>query len=289
MPKSNENIKSELRQWLHNYPALTEISGEILFWAEGGEKQLDRATHFFSDKHYTLLKANGLRDKLYMELDRWMDSCNETDGLLKLGGGKVSLEWLDSGQASYAADVRREDFDIRPWLQSLLTNISKNAIAHKKSEAKERYGNEKEWKKVIWYSPQKNRAIKECLIQEGQKLGLQVLPDQKKRGEWLYDLVWRQLDANKNIIGMPLAVEIEVSDSSLSGIRYDFNKLLQAHALNKLMVFQVKHLDDANLAFERLRQSIDAFPHLQENKYLLCAWITKLNEFQFRAYDSEAS
>lgn len=93
---------------------------------------------------------------------------------------------------------------------------------------------------------------------------------------------------------MPLAVEIEVSDSHLWGIRYDFNKLLQAQAYHKLMVFQVKTKEEVEAVFERLEESIKVYPHAASCQYLLCGWSTQQNTFHFmqlpsskpRRYDS---
>ena len=38
------------------------------------------------------------------------------DGILRLGSGKVVLEWLPEGASRDAADARRDEWDLIPWL-----------------------------------------------------------------------------------------------------------------------------------------------------------------------------
>ena len=174
----------------------------------------------------------------------------------------------------YLPMIPRDQPDIPDTLQY-------EAIERKKAQAAEKHeGNTSQWKREIWLSPDKNRAIKTALAEEGQRLGFQVLPA-GSRGEWLYDLVWRRLDANRNLVGIPLAVEIEMSDNRLGGIRYDFNKPFQAQADHKLMVFQVQTQEEVEAVFERLQESIDVYPHGSPCRYLLCGWCTQQNAFHF--------
>ncbi|SDO28374.1 hypothetical protein [Vreelandella arcis] len=269
------------------------IRGEVVFWAEGDENRLDHASFFLQNDGQTQLKASGLRDSLMAWLDNLMIQRTEQgqplarDGLLRLGDGASRIEWLPKGAGSDAADVRRDDTDLLPWLQATLSRLEQQAIAEKKQKALAKHGDEAHWKRMIWRSPEKNHLIKVALAEEGQRLGFQVLPNPvTKRGEWLYDAVWRRVDANRNVIGIPLAVEIEVSDSRLGGIRYDFNKLLQAQADHKLMVFQVKTPTDVEEVFSRLMTSIDAFPHSHPCRYLLAGWCTTQHAFHFNTYDA---
>ncbi|WP_431025633.1 hypothetical protein [Halomonas sp. H5] len=287
--KATDAELSRLEALMSRYPLVEMIRGELIFGALDDEGRLDVATPFFEDDDYEQLKTCGLRDALIGMLDDLMIEratqgvdCSR-DGVLRLAGGKTVLEWLPENAARAAADARRGDWDLIPWLIEQLGRIQHDAIERKKALAAEKHGGDtSQWKREIWSSPEKNRDIKAALAAEGQRLGFQVLPADN-RGEWLYDLVWRRLDANRNLLGMPLAVEIEVSDSSLWGIRYDFNKLLQAQADHKLMVFQVQTKSEVEAAFERLEESIKVYPHTAPCRYLLCGWSTQQNAFSFRA------
>lgn len=271
-----------LKALVSQYDQHQALRGEIVFGAINDDGRLDVATPFFEDADYEVLKASGLRDALIGLLDDMMVERSAHDGILRLGSGKVVLEWLPEGASRDAADARRDDWDLIPWLIERLGRVQYEAVERKKALAAEKHdGDTSQWKREIWPSPDKNRDIKTPLAEEGQRLGFQVLPA-GSRGEWLYDLVWRRLDANRNLIGLPLAVEIEVSDNRLWGIRYDFNKLLQAQAEHKLMVFQVQTQEEVEAVFERLQESIDVYPHGAPCRYLLCGWSTRQNAFHFR-------
>ena len=286
--KATDDELSRVGELVSRYPLVAKIRGELIFGALGDEGRLDVATPFFDDADYDKLKDSGLRDALIGLLDGLMleRSSQGTefshDGILKLSSGKIVLEWLPEGAARDAADARRDDWNLIPWLIERLDRVQHKAIERKKEDAGRKHdGDTSQWKREIWKSPYKNRDIKAALAAEGQRLGFQVLPA-GKRGEWLYDLVWRRLDANRNLTGMPLAVEIEMSDNRLWGIRYDFNKLLQAQADHKLMIFQVQTPDEVEATFARLEESIQVYPHAAPCRYLLCGWSTQQNAFHFR-------
>lgn len=54
-------------------------------------------------------------------------------------------------------------------------------------------------------------------------------------GGWLYDLVWYEKDEAGNLTRVPLVMECEW-DLKLTGIKYDFEKLLLANAEHRLMI-----------------------------------------------------
>lgn len=286
--KATDDELSRVGELASRYPLAEKIRGELIFGALDDEGRLDVATPFFEGEGYEQLKACGLRDALIGLLDELMlerssqGTVFAQNGILKLGSGKIVLEWLPDGAIRDAADARRGDWNLIPWLMERLGLIQYVAIERKKALAAENNGGDSsQWKREIWKSPYKNREIKAALAAEGQRLGFQVLPA-GNRGEWLYDLAWRRLDANRNLIGIPLAVEIEVSDNHLWGIRYDFNKLLQAQADHKLMVFQVQTQDEVEKTFARLEESIQVYPHAAPCRYLLCGWSTQQNIFWFK-------
>ncbi|MCA1771913.1 MAG: hypothetical protein LC677_04515 [Halomonas sp.] len=294
MNANNEELR-RLEALVSQYDHHKALRGELVFGAIDDDGRLDVATPFFEDADYEALKASGLRDALIGLLDDMMIERSahgyerSHDGILRLGSGKVMLEWLPKGASRNAADARRDDWNLIPWLIERLGLVQYEAIEQKKAQAVEKHdGDTSQWKREIWLSPDKNKAIKAALAEEGQRLGFQVLPNDS-RGEWLYDLVWRRLDANRNLVAMPLAVEIEMSDSRLWGIRYDFNKLLQAQANHKLMVFQVQTQEEIETVFERLKESIDVYPHGSPSRYLLCGWSTQQNAFHFEEHSAQSA
>mgnify|MGYP006431098291 CR=1 FL=1 len=292
--KATDDELSRLRKLIAKYPLQSQVRGEMVFGAVDDEGRLDVATQFFDDTVLAEMKASGLRTAIIGLLDDLMiervEQGDESsrDGILKLHDDKVVLEWLPEESFEDAADARRDGSDLIPWLAEQLRLVQHEAIERKKAKAAENNeGDTSRWKHEIWRSPEKNRDIKGFLAQEGQRLGFQVLPA-GQRGEWLYDLVWRRLDANGNLIGMPLAVEIEMSDNNLGGIRYDFNKLLQAQADHKLMVFQLKTPEEVEAAIERLEEAIDTYPHAAFCRYLLCGWSTQENKFYLKRSQADA-
>lgn len=285
---ATEDERRRLEMLVSQYDQHHVLHGELVFGAIDDEGRLDVATPYFAEADYAELKNSGLRDAVIGLLDDMMVERSKQgvecahDGILRLGSSKTALEWLPEGASRDAADARRDDWNLTPWLIEQLGLVQHAAIERKKAQSAEKHdGDTSRWKREIWPSPEKNHDIKSALAAEGLRLGFQVLPS-GSRGEWLYDLVWRRLDANRNLIGVPLAVEIEVSDSSLGGIRYDFNKLLQAQADHKLMVFQVKTESEVEATFDRLEESIEVYPHPAHCRYLLCGWSTQQNAFSFR-------
>ncbi|MCG7605721.1 MULTISPECIES: hypothetical protein [unclassified Halomonas] len=79
----------------------------------------------------------------------------------------------------------RENF--KQWI----IEIQEEALEHKRTQAKAA-GDKAGWKRFIWKSPDKNKAIKARFRDEGAKLGYRSRPSYKtKAKEWLYDFVWR--------------------------------------------------------------------------------------------------
>jgi len=165
-----------------------------------------------------------------------------------------------------------------------ILEIQSEALTEKRNRAKEK-GDESKWKKEIWKSPEKNEAIKIRFRDEGEKLGYKSRPSYKtKAGEWLYDFIWRKFDENGNLVGIELAMEIEVSDMHLKGIKYDFNKLLQSDSKYKILIFQLKTENEVNLALDCLFEATNKYVSKSESEYLLCGWSTAINQFIFKDF-----
>ena len=170
--------------------------------------------------------------------------------------------------------------DFKKWV----LEIQDEALQEKRNKAIKK-GDESKWKSEIWMSPKKNEAIKRRFRDEGAKRGFRSRPSYKTNaGEWLYDFVWREFDENDNLLRIELAMEIEVSDMHLKGIRYDFNKLLQSDAKFKIHIFQLKTEDDVKSALDSLFQAAKKYAFKSESEFLLCGWSTALNQFLFKEF-----
>lgn len=167
--------------------------------------------------------------------------------------------------------------EFKKWM----IEIQEVALATKREKAKAK-GDESKWKNEIWKSPEKNKAIKTRFQMEGDKRNYKSRPSAKtKAGEWLYDFVWRQFDDQGNLLGLKLAMEIEVSDMNEQGIKYDFNKLLQADSEYKILVFQLKSESEVRTALKNFEQAATVYRSKIRADYLLCGWSTSQNCFIF--------
>lgn len=172
--------------------------------------------------------------------------------------------------------------EFKKWFRE----IQQEAIDEKIKKARKN-GDETAWKKEIWRSPDKNKAIKARFRDEGAKRGFKSRPSYVTgAGEWLYDFVWREFDENNDLKRIVLTMEIEISDKSF---RYDFNKLLQADSPYKIMVFQLKHEAEIQGMFASLTSAIDAYQAKVGAHYLLCGWCTSQNNFMFSDHVVEAT
>lgn len=80
-------------------------------------------------------------------------------------------------------------------------------------------------------------------------------------GEWLYDLVWYEMDENVDVSdgmnvmkSIPLVLESEMSDKTWKGFKIDFDKLLVATASTRIFVTRIK--DETNEQ-NRLSKKLD--------------------------------
>lgn len=157
---------SRMRELVSRYPLAQKIRGELIFGALDDEGRLDVATPFFEDEDYEQFKTCGLRDALIGRLDDLMlDRSSQGtefahDGILKLGSGKIVLEWLPEGDARDAADARRSDWNLIPRPVEQLELIQHMAIERKKALAAEKNGGDSfQWQREVWKSPYKNHDL----------------------------------------------------------------------------------------------------------------------------------
>ncbi len=171
--------------------------------------------------------------------------------------------------------------DFKKWIKE----IEVEALAEKHSKAQKK-GDVSQWRKEIWKSPEKNKAIKRRFRDEGFKLGYKSRPSYiSGAGEWLYDFVWREFDAEDNLVRVVLTMEIEVSEMNEKGIKYDFNKLLQADSDFKILVFQLKTESDVKAALSTFSNAAKCYKAKSNSEFLLCGWCTSLNQFIFENFN----
>lgn len=125
-------------------------------------------------------------------------------------------------------------------------------------------------------------AILETVRQLGKSFRYEVCPDNEDlSGEWLYDLVWYRNNEADQIVDIPLVLESEWS-RHWGRIRYDFEKLVQAKAGLKVMVFQADG-DELNELYGKLLASIQAFGRgASAERYLFAAFQESEYAFAFR-------
>lgn len=133
---------------------------------------------------------------------------------------------------------------------------------------------DKEWTYEI------KSIVGELGFENHKKVCASGFPDYFER-EWLYDLVWYEEDNHGRLMKLPLVMESEWK-TDYHAIKYDFEKLLQAKADLKVMVFQGHNIDDT---FRRLHDAITAFKWLHSDDHFLSAGLDWENEeFKFYQY-----
>ena len=168
---------------------------------------------------------------------------------------------------------------IEAWLNVLEVKANENKKAAKLNG-----------EKYIWYSTQKNKEIKRIFSAEGEKLpstGTRLSSrssGDSSGGEWLYDFALREFDENDRLVGICLAVEIELSDSKPKGLGYDFNKLLQSDAPYKGFIFQQKDELAFTEILEHLEAALHRYNHRVDSEFLISCWITSKYRFIYEQY-----
>jgi hypothetical protein len=168
---------------------------------------------------------------------------------------------------------------VQEWLNELAMIANENKRIAKAEE-----------KKYIWYSTQKNKDIKAKFSLEGEKLSIDGIRFSSRSsgdssgGEWLYDFTLRKFDESNYLLGIHLAVEIELSDSKSSGLVYDFNKLLQADSPYKCFVFQQKNESLFNEILGYFDTRLNIYNHRSDSEFLIAGWITSRYKFVYQKY-----
>ena len=134
------------------------------------------------------------------------------------------------------------------------------------------------------------KKIKESLVRLGnnQKLKLKCYASGVKgegvsSGEWLYDLCWIRFEDNQ-IASIELIMESEWI-RSFKEVRDDFQKLVQARATLRLMIWQAKSSNDMEKHRDVLVRQIQAFrASQQDDSYLFSCWVADDQKFAHYAY-----
>ncbi len=83
------------------------------------------------------------------------------------------------------------------------------------------------------------RRVKQAIVDVGRKLCWLTAAngcESDEGSEWLYDVVWYQLDQSKHMTDVPLVAESEWGQGDAA--KADFEKLLVARAKYRVMVFE---------------------------------------------------
>ena len=126
------------------------------------------------------------------------------------------------------------------------------------------------------------RQVVRDFKQLGYKWGYWVCPDPNQMtGGWLYDLSWYRTDINGLLAEVPLVLESEWSQH-WTHIRYDFEKLLQAHAQIKVMIFEEGYETVEDIS-NKLVASITAFGKREPDEcYVLAGFRHSPRGFEVR-------
>lgn len=156
--------------------------------------------------------------------------------------------------------------------------------------------------------PIKTRLIKVNLAVLGHKLGykvyangltdedLQKIDVEFANHEWLYDLLWYTEEDHYTMTSVPLAVECEwnpnkkqhIKKVAYSGFKYDFQKLVVCNAQLRLMIFQIKKMDDLINLEEYFNKAIQDYSLLAKgSRFLFLAFFPKEEKMFYKEIKKE--
>ena len=129
------------------------------------------------------------------------------------------------------------------------------------------------------------RAVKNQIGRLGTSLGYEVYAsscDFAKGGEWLFDLTWADIDRDKYLRGVPLALECEWIPSDVAD---DFCKLMVSRAKHRVMVFWASNRASATKKVKELiREVTNSQLSKKGDRYAFACWIEDADKFDFRLY-----
>jgi hypothetical protein len=134
------------------------------------------------------------------------------------------------------------------------------------------------------------KQLKKDLVTLGQEYGWNTCPvwdGERLKWGWLYDLIWYKENTDGHVSEIYLVMESEW-ERKWGAIKYDFEKLLLAKSMLKLMVFQTDSGEIGEL-FRLLEKGIRVFSRLQsiDEIYLLIAYDNSTGKFVIRQHDGK--
>jgi hypothetical protein len=117
-------------------------------------------------------------------------------------------------------------------------------------------------------------AVKDALVDIGNQLGFRTTGsgcNSTEGCEWLFDIMWYQVDDMKNTTDIYLVAESEWGNTS--EVYSDFEKLLVARSKYRVMVFQSTDETSANELINEMKNMTEKVKSTMENdRYLLACW-----------------
>jgi hypothetical protein len=117
-------------------------------------------------------------------------------------------------------------------------------------------------------------AVKRVLVSVGKSLGYSTAShgcESDAGQEWLYDVVWFRKDEERSLIDVPLVAESEWGREP--AIEEDFDKLLLARSMYRVMVFQARSEEAVHNLMAKMKLWITKFRSTQPgDRYLFAGW-----------------
>lgn len=137
------------------------------------------------------------------------------------------------------------------------------------------------WDKREW-----TRRVKARVALIGEDRGYEVRPDVELESggapEWLYDLCWRDVGSEGELLDMRLVLE---SEWDRYGLIYDFEKLLVARAGNRVMIWSEADAAAFRKRVKDLNRRANACKlTCRGDRTLYCCWLDLEDSFRFDGY-----
>ena len=145
-----------------------------------------------------------------------------------------------------------------------------------------------------WTDTKGTKAVKTKLCEIGREFEFKVGAKRNEVekayrdfGEWLYDVTWLEYEPKPFPDGLLIDVHLvaECEWGNFERIIEDFEKLLQARAGFRLMIFTGSNQANSEEIAERLAERVREFKRSRsEDDWLLAAWEGTLDDWQFRYF-----